>query len=263
MKKVYRDINGRPYMIKEAYGDDSSEESVLGLDLNKVKEFIERITTGKQYYSYGDSFEDVIEYGGDAADDVNWILGEFISDFDPESVEDVVNTLKGIGERKYTAILRKILRNYTRLRRHNMSERYDILMDMVEDAREADERSFNYDPDKVNFDELEFDKTDDTEFNAPAPAKQPAQEQPIDDDAKNFMYALDQELKLDEPDRSHFYITLKNDPDTDYEVIVLGKQSASKYLFNIFMEDGSTTIKTIPVSDIDLDATMVDSDSLW
>lgn len=262
MKKVYRDSKGRPYMIKEAYGDDSSEESVLGLDLKKVKEFIERITTGKQYYSYGDSFEDVIEYGGDDADDVNWILGEFISDFDSESVEDVVNTLKSAGERKYTAILRKILRNYARLRRHSMSERYDILMDMVEDAKEADERSFNYDADKVNFDELEFDKTTGPE-EFDAPTVKPVQEQPIEDDAKSFMYALDQELKLSEQDRSHFYLTLKNDPDTDYEVIVLGKQSANVYIFNIFMEDDRTTIKAIPISDIDLDSTMVDSDSNW
>lgn len=261
MKKVYRDAKGRPYMIKEAYGDDSSEESVLGLNLNRVKEFIGRIATGKQYYSYGDSFEDVIEHGDDAADDVNWILSEFISDFDSESVEEVVNTLKSVGERKYTAILRKILRNYTRLRRHNMLERYDILMDMVEDAKEADERSFNYDADKVNFDELEFDKTSNDEFDSDT---KPVKEEPveIDDDVKNFTYALDQELKLPEQDRSHFYITLKNDPDTDYEVIVLGKQSNMKYIFNIFMDD-DTTIKALSVSDIDLDATMVDSDSIW
>ena len=261
MKKVYRDANGRPYMIKEAYDDNSSEESVLGLNLNKVKGFIERITTGNQYYSHGDSFEDVIEYGDDAADDVNWILSEFISDFDSESVEDVVNTLKSVGERKYTAILGKILRNYTRLRRHNMPERYDILMDMVEDAKEADERSFNYDPDKEDFDELEFDKTGGDEFDNDVKSvkDQPAE---IDDDVKNFTYALDQELKLPEQDRSHFYITLKNDPDTDYEVIVLGKQNNMKYIFNIFMDD-DTTIKALSVSDIDLDATMVDSDSIW
>jgi hypothetical protein len=259
MKKVYRDAKGRPYMIKESYDPetiDAADERKIGLgDINLIMAGIENIDE-EDPEAYADELEEKTNW------DANEIFAHFVSDFDEDSIEHVLGKFSNISDRAQQSILFKIGRNYRRLRRHTMAERYDILVDMIEDAKEAKERSFNYDADKVNFDELEFDQTTGPE-EFDAPVVKPAQEQPIEDDAKSFMYALDQELKLSEQDRSRFYLTLKNDPDTDYEVIVLGKQSANVYIFNIFMEDDRTTIKAIPISDIDLDSTMVDSDSNW
>jgi hypothetical protein len=260
MKKIYRDANGRPYMIKESYNPEEEVEdprderkNELG-DINLIMAGIENLTDDNPDI-YANKLEE------DSYWDVNDIFVHFVSDFDESSIEHILARLSNITAKDVQNIMFKIGRNYRRLRKHTAVERYDILVDMIDDIRESKERSFNYDPDNEDFDELEFDKTGGDEFDNDV---KPAKEQPveIDDDVKNFTYALDQELKLPEQDRSHFYITLKNDPDTDYEVIVLGKQSNMKYIFNIFMDD-DTTIKALSVSDIDLDATMVDSDSIW
>lgn len=274
MKQIYKQ-NNRPYMIKESINDDmDNTDEINDTDDNTVYDFDEP----------DDADADEEKEKRVDADDYLRHFFTFNYRFDDNEKEILRNKVKEISKTKRIALAKRI-KSYMERDEQEKWQReregkpyknkdyFDIFYNMIEYYKELDERSFNYDADKENFDELEFDTEEaltlDNEDDANEPVKpsKPVQiaKTKYDEDTNNFIYTLDQELKLSEPNRSHFYIVLKNDQETDYEVVVIGKQTDKQgeiiFIFNIF--EPVETVRAIPVSSIDIDKTMIDQDSRW
>lgn len=239
MTKIYKDFNGRIYMLKKHMNSKLNEEE------------------------FDDNFEDSFEEDFNDENQINDVISVFVSDFDNDSKIFVSDKVDNLTDKQRDELAKILHRNSERYNKMPASKRLEIILDIVEDLRESEDKSFDYDPDEEDFDSLEFDSETEMTDNDDEDIKPVinTSNNDMEDDVKNFIYALEQELKLDESSRSHFYLVLKNDPDTDYEVVVLGKQSSTKYIFNII--DPIEAVRAIAISDIDLDATMVDTDSIW
>ena len=119
MKKLYRDSNGRIYLIKESYDEFEDVELEDEFDGKSKPDPIASIETEP------DKWED------------DMVLDEFISDFDEESAREITDKISQLPERLSHELIAKVKRNFRRLFTHNdADERYDILIDMIEDAKE-------------------------------------------------------------------------------------------------------------------------------
>lgn len=132
----------------------------------------------------------------------------------------------------------------------------DELYDMLED--EKSENMTDREPDDNEIFDNPEDLDDNVEYND-------YEESPVtydnfdDDRVSSFIEAMDQQLKYGEDAREPFYLVLKNDPDIDYEAIVItkfGSGSNPTFLFKIVSVDGDEVNleKQIHLGDIDVDS---------
>lgn len=132
----------------------------------------------------------------------------------------------------------------------------DELYDMLEDERS--EGMTDREPDDNEIFDSPEDLDDNVEYDDYE--ESPATYDNFDDDrVSDFIEAMDQQLKYGEDSREPFYLVLKNDPDIDYEAVVItkfGSGSNPTFLFKIVSVDGDEVNleKQIRLGDIDVDS---------